>query len=173
MPIADCHSKNGSLVTFPVLAVTALLVVSPIAGADCVPYCQGERYACEDSADSSACSTQFQICVQNCLGGGAGADNYGAIAYSPSSGEYGYSYEFETQGEAERRALAECASAGGEQCEIVVWFNQACGAIAKSDTGAWGADWGESRAEAEAKATAICDRYSDHRCGVLHSQCTN
>lgn|GEM_PF-5377611 len=48
------------------------------------------------------------------------ADNYGAIAYSKSSGAYGYSYDFGSREAAEERALSECR-ARGDGCKIRCW----------------------------------------------------
>ena len=40
-----------------------------------------------------------------------GADEYGAIAYSPSTGAYGWSNNYATRNGAETRALQECGKA--------------------------------------------------------------
>jgi Tfp pilus assembly protein PilW len=174
MPIAANFWRFLRAGIFPVLAICVLLPGARTAHADCSDYCQSERYACEESSDSSSCGTQFQICVQNCLDNGTGSGNYGAIAYSSSTGKWGYSYEYDSQRGAESRALAECRNDGGsDDCEVTVWFNQACGALAVDGTGAWGADWAESKREAESKALANCKQYADKRCELLQSLCTN
>ena len=56
----------------------------------------------------------------------AAGDNFGAIAFSSSSGATGYSYDYDSRDGAEERALQEC----GPGCKVVLWFKNACGALA-------------------------------------------
>ena len=96
----------------------------------------------------------------------ARADYYGAIAYSTGNGAVGYSYDYGSRYAAEARALNEC----GGGCFIATWFRNACGALAVGQNG-WGADWGNSRAEAESKALNACYRYTGG-CYVKRWVCT-
>ena len=80
-------------------------------------------------------------------------DSYGAIATTPKAEFWGYSYDHPTQAEAERQALEEC---GQSECKIQVWFKNACGAIAKDDTGNLGWAWANTRPQAEAEAISTC-----------------
>jgi hypothetical protein len=96
-------------------------------------------------------------------------DNFGAIAYSPSSGADGYSYDYATQAEAEERALAECNSRG-EGCQSVLWFRNACGALAVGPDG-WGTGWAEDQGTAEENARDECSKHSGH-CAVTRWACT-
>lgn len=80
---------------------------------------------------------------------------YGAIAYSPSSGAYGYSYNYPSRYTAESRALNECAARGGG-CRVMVWFRNACGALATGAGRAYGWAWNTSRSAARARALAEC-----------------
>src|ERR1700681_405368 len=75
----------------------------------------------------------------------AAADNFGAIAFSASSGAAGYSYDYASRDEAEERALQEC----GRGCEVVLWFKNACGALAVGTGNGYGSGWAASRSEAE------------------------
>ncbi|WP_158284844.1 DUF4189 domain-containing protein [Hoeflea marina] len=101
--------------------------------------------------------------------GAAAADNYGAIAYSRTSGARAYSHDYSTRAGAETRALGECR-ARGRGCKIVTWYRNACGALASGPDG-WGASWSSSRRAAENKALAKCSTYS-YSCGVLVWSCT-
>jgi hypothetical protein len=46
--------------------------------------------------------------------GRAAADNYGAIAYSPSTGAHGWSYDYGSRSAAENVALAGCRKHAGD-----------------------------------------------------------
>ncbi|MFP4538135.1 MAG: DUF4189 domain-containing protein, partial [Dichotomicrobium sp.] len=48
------------------------------------------------------------IVAASLSGPSASAASYGAIAYSPNSGVWGYSYDYGSRGAAERRAMREC-----------------------------------------------------------------
>jgi Domain of unknown function (DUF4189) len=104
------------------------------------------------------------------MGSAARADDYfGAIAYSPSSGADGYSFDYPSQGEAEERALAECNSRG-EGCQSVLWFRNACGALAVGPDG-WGTGWAEDQGTAEQNALDSCKEHSNN-CSVTRWACT-
>jgi hypothetical protein len=90
---------------------------------------------------------------------------YGAIATN-ESGEWGYAYNYTTQAQAEAEALKQC---GKSDCEVRVWFANACGAVAENaEIIGWG--WGESREEAEAKAITACGRGN---CTITTWACTD
>ena len=94
-------------------------------------------------------------------------DHFGAIAYSTSSGSYGYSYDYSSRGEAEDRALAECSG----DCKVVLWFKNACGALAVGNDHGYGTAWAGERGEAEATAMGYCRQYSQG-CQVVRWVCT-
>lgn len=100
---------------------------------------------------------------------GAALADFGAIAYSPTSGAYGYSYAFGSRGEAERAAVRKCRT-NGSGCQTAIWFQNACGAVAKGP-GGWGSGWATSRQGAYAKALASCQQYSQ-QCKVLVWSCS-
>jgi len=104
------------------------------------------------------------------LGGGAtiaAADNFGAIAYSQTDGASGYSNQYPTREGAEERALEEC----GEGCQVVLWFENACGALAAGEGYGYGVGWTTSRSGAEELAMDNCrERTSD--CKVVRWVCT-
>lgn len=94
-------------------------------------------------------------------------DNWGAIAYSTSTGRTAYSYDFATQAGAINYAVERC---GARDCRAVVWFVNGCGAFAKGDNSTgWGV--GTSRATAESNALAEC-RKRGGGCRTLQWTCT-
>lgn len=103
--------------------------------------------------------------------GMAEATNYGAIAYSPSSGARAYSTDYSTRAGAETRALNECR-ARGRGCKIVMWFKNACGALAVGNGGGWGSAWAGSRQAAENRAIDNCSAHAGG-CSVRTWVCTS
>lgn len=97
-------------------------------------------------------------------------DNYGAIAYSPSTGAHGYSYDYASRAVAERKALAECRK-HARDCQVPLWFRNACGALAVGNGGGWGTGWGSNRALAERYALQSCSQYTKG-CSVIRWVCT-
>jgi hypothetical protein len=83
----------------------------------------------------------------------ARAAGYGAIAYSPSTGAYGYAYGKSCQAEAENTALCYCKA---PDAQIVVWCQNACAALAVGDNGVYGYAVADSRKEAERLALRQC-----------------
>jgi hypothetical protein len=86
----------------------------------------------------------------------ARADEWGSIAFSPSTGATGYSYNYDTRRVAGEWAMSYCDA---RDCRIVVNFQNACGAVAVGRNGGWGADWGPTRSSAEANAIAVCQSH--------------
>jgi len=100
-------------------------------------------------------------------------DAYGAMAYSPGTGAYGYVYDLGSRSEAESGALAQCAGrTSGGDCKVLLWFKNSCGAIATATNGAYGSGWGESRALAEQNAVTSCSRNASN-CQPLAWACTS
>lgn len=96
-------------------------------------------------------------------------DNYGAIAYSKSTGNYGYSHDYSSRSQAEQAALGECKSG---DCQIKCWFKNSCGALAKAGNGALGYSWAASdRQEAERVALEQC-RQRGSNCHIVCWACT-
>jgi Domain of unknown function (DUF4189) len=100
------------------------------------------------------------------------ADMFGAISYSASDGADGYSHNYDSQAEAEARALAECRGYGGTDCQILVWFRNACGAMATAPSGAYGSGWGTTTGLAESAALDTCEQ-SGSSCKVKRWVCTD
>lgn len=94
------------------------------------------------------------------------ADTYGAIAYSPSTGRYGYSSGYGGQQQATIAALGYCASTGAPDCRIAVWYRNAWGALARGSNGAWGWGWGTSREGANYQALKGCNDHGGASCKI-------
>lgn len=102
--------------------------------------------------------------------GAASADNFGAIAYSNTTGAYGYSYDHRSRGSAEVRAMSECR-ARGRGCKVAIWFKNACGSVAAGSNG-WGSAWASTRRDAERAAIRNCSRYTGG-CRTVAWTCTS
>jgi len=101
--------------------------------------------------------------------GTAAANNYGAIAYSPSTRAHGWAYDYPSRAAAERAALANCRRQASD-CTVPIWFRNACGALAIGPNG-YGTGWGTSRGLAERYALSSCRRHSSG-CAVTRWVCT-
>lgn len=100
-------------------------------------------------------------------------DYYGAIAYSEATGSHGYSYDYTSQPAAENRAVQECeAYARSGDCQVLLWFRNACGALATAPNGAYGTGWGINRSIAEGYAVETCSAYGQG-CVPIRWVCTS
>ena len=105
-----------------------------------------------------------------CAGAGeAAADYYGAIAYSPSTKAYGFSYDYPSRGAAENEALSRCRSQASD-CTVPLRFRNACGALAIGSDG-YGTGWGTDRGIAEQYAIRVCRQHTQG-CAVTRWVCT-
>jgi hypothetical protein len=64
--------------------------------------------------------------------------DYAAIAYSQSTGQYGYTYGYDDLGAAQYDAVA---NAGADDAQVVVWVENGWAALAVNDDGGWGYGW--------------------------------
>jgi hypothetical protein len=96
--------------------------------------------------------------------------HFGAIAYSPSDGAMGWSYNNSTQLAADNAAMRSCS---GSDCRVVVRFNAACGAVAVGMNGGWGADTGADSASAEHNAAVACTSYGNPNCRAIRWVCSS
>jgi hypothetical protein len=95
-------------------------------------------------------------------------DRHGAIAFSKSSGAHGWSYDYPTRSSSERAALDKC---GSDDCKVVTWFRNACGALAVGEGNAYGATWGNSRQAALTRAMRACNSVAEG-CKSVRWVCT-
>ena len=95
---------------------------------------------------------------------------FGAIAYSEQTGTYGYSDNHQSRAAAENRALKECSSRS-EGCKVAIWFRNACGALARGNSG-WATAWARTNILAGQQAVRNCSQYSKN-CSVTRWVCTS
>jgi hypothetical protein len=87
-------------------------------------------------------------------------DSFAAIAYSPSTGEFGYAHSYEDRESAEKAALDACSP---KDARIVCWINNGfCALALGDDKSAWGVGYeyagGASNTDAMATAVAECKK---------------
>jgi hypothetical protein len=97
------------------------------------------------------------------------ADYYGAIAYSRSSAAHGWAKDHPSREAAERAALAGCRKHAAD-CSAVLWFKNACGALATGPKGA-GWAWDQTQSVADQGAINACAKHST-ACTVKRRVCT-
>jgi len=136
------------------------------ASADCLSRCLG---TCATSAfDNPYCQGVQTSCYAECPG--KGSHDYGAIAYSRSTEASGWSNKRDTKEEAENVALEKCGKEASD-CEIEVWFDRKCGAVAAGNEEiSWGL--GNTGREAQLDALEGCRQSGDHNCKVRTSACS-
>lgn len=88
----------------------------------------------------------------------AAAPSWGAIAMRPGGG-YGYAFNQASRDAAERAARAQCEGAAGRstRCEVRVYFDRSCAALATGNFGEWATAVGADRKTAGQAAVAQCD----------------
>jgi hypothetical protein len=137
-------------------------------------YAQDRTSLCIHQCDSSCYSVPPAYksgCVETCMGpcklGGA-AVRYGAIAYSPTASQYGYSQKQNSIAAAERKAAEDC---GRNDCQVALWFSS-CGALAKDeDNGAWGTGYGDNVQLAGTFAQTTCVKKGGRNCKLQFATC--
>jgi hypothetical protein len=82
------------------------------------------------------------------------SDTYAAVAYSPSTGKYGYGWNYSSKYAAERAALSECRVA---DARIVGWAKFGWLVLVVADDNAYGVApaWGEGATAAQACQGAL------------------
>lgn len=105
------------------------------------------------------------------LGAGSvpAAELFGAIAYSPTTRAHGWAKDYQSRDGAEKAALASCAKYATD-CKAVLWFKNACGALATGPKGA-GWAWDVRQAGADRGAINACAKHST-ACTVKQRVCT-
>lgn len=118
-------------------------------------------------AVAALCVGLFSLAAGSAM---AQQQHWGTIAYSPSTGAMGYTWDHVNEVDAEMEALSRCLQYA-EDCTTAVNFHDSCGAIAVGENGGWGADWGYDDADAQFKALDRCNQY-DTGCEVKRWQCS-
>lgn len=175
--VTAAASLKAVMMLFRGPAYTVALAIAVLAGAaalssnalaaDCRADCDADYYSCLQAYEERACATTRSICTRRCLF----AKEYGAFAHSAVTDVYGYAFGYETQEGAEQRALSECGE-DADDCEIVLWFWNACGALAQDETGTYGTAWGDGAGAARVAALADCEDNGGTGCAVVESLCT-
>ena len=104
----------------------------------------------------------------------AAAPSWGAIAARP--GGYGYSFDQSSRAAAERVARAQCEGAAGRttRCEVRVYFERSCAALATGNFGEWGTAVGPDRQAAGQAAVTQCDGHlPTEPCKLAVSVCSS
>ena len=154
---------NLRLLFLPALSVFLGVVAQPApARAACTYSYQCSNYI---QGNCSAHETK-ETCTPD-----APAHSYGAIAYGRTSRAWGSSYRWGSQAKAESVAMQTCAQHGND-CEVMVWFDRKCGAVASGEgtTAFWGL--GDTVGEARADAQNKCVNGGGKGCEVQASQCS-
>lgn len=130
-------------------------------------------------ARAQVCSTMCSMyvsgqCVeytQTCETPTRPAHSYGAIAYGSKSQAWGYSYNWDSREKAERVAMQNCAQRA-KDCEVAVWYDFKCGAVAAG--GGAGYFWGVGDGAGEARTEALnkCEKGGGKGCAIQVSQCS-
>ena len=102
---------------------------------------------------------------------GNGEADVGALYFSDQTGEYGASWGFNSPAAAETEAYNQCAASGARDC-VGIYFENACGAIARDDQGFMSASWGQGYA-AEGAAVAVCRNQGGYNCQAVVSVCSH
>jgi len=149
-----------------------LLALAAPAAADCMSVCESAYVRCTNIDTTLSCSSRRSICQQGCIL--HGSKKYGAIAYSPSTGQYGYSFDYMTRGDAERRALKGCRQGRDPgDCATEIWFFANCGALATGPHAIRGAAYAASEAAARKRAMQACTAQSKGKaCEIKASVCS-
>lgn len=133
----------------------------------CIPMCMS---SCQSTSDGATQS------------GGNAVTQYGAIAFSQGTMNYGISYHKASRRAAEATAMDYCANAPDKpkDCKVATWFYNHCAALAiKPNTpgkanGAWAAEHAASSRLAKKNALNACRKYAGqdaNQCKVVESFC--
>jgi len=98
------------------------------------------------------------------------SDQYAAIAYSPATKNWGYSYQYPNLAAAQRAAVGECKTADAIP---VGWASNGwyC-ALALGEDGSWSAASGATAAVAKAEALKECRKLTTTQCVVVECVCS-
>lgn len=96
---------------------------------------------------------------------------WGAIAYDPSTGNWGDSWNYATKSEASAKALTECGDGG---CTVVnAYDSPLCGALAESTNNVWDAPSANGLGEAKYEALETCITNHGMNCRITAAACAD
>ncbi len=150
------------------IALGILLAVAAGAPTRVQAYCATE---CKRYDPKQGYCIEYGPVSPGCTDQSAPARSYGAIAYGLTSGAWGTSYHWGSEAKAESAAMQRCAE-HGKDCEVMVWFERKCGAVAlgQGTTAFWGL--GDSDGQARADAQSKCVNGGGKDCEVEVSECS-
>lgn len=102
--------------------------------------------------------------------GFAQQSRFGALAYSPSRGIDGYSFNYKSKAAAQQRAIKQCRSRA-KDCRIVANFRGSCAALAVGRGLGWGVASGKGRTQVRSRALLACRQYTSG-CRVQRAVCS-
>jgi hypothetical protein len=151
-------------IALSILIIGAFAETPPAAAACNYIQCIGP---CITGGFANGCGPKRAFCAAQCTP--PASPKYGAIAYSPGSGSYGYSDHYGGRAQAQSRALQEC---GKDDCVIATWFFRNCGALATGTDHVWAGENAASEERAKVLAQASCRERGGSNCEVLVSHCS-
>jgi hypothetical protein len=159
----------GALALSP-LIVALVLAGSQPAQAGCWDECMYVGNPCNSyPRDEYACTLQRSDCVAHCRREREReSESFGAIAYSSATRTFAYSADYSNRAEAEDGAVRACNE---DDCEVIVWFYNSCGAVA---IGSGGPTWGRdgTKQSAQRRALAQCVQEGQQNCKLVVSACS-
>lgn len=100
--------------------------------------------------------------------------SYAAVAFSPSTGKYGYAWNHGSRAAAEKTALSRCTE---KDAEIVAWVNEGFLAVAIAEDNTYGTGYrfgaGASNTDAFNRAKAELKKRTDSRIKVIIVLCSD
>jgi uncharacterized protein DUF4189 len=96
----------------------------------------------------------------------AQVEQFVAIAYSPATGSWGWGNQYDSYNGATSRALSECQSYGGTDCQVAAWAKDGCAALAVRDN-RWYGWYGPNPVIAE--SLALLKNHGGH---IVESRCS-
>jgi len=100
-------------------------------------------------------------------------NSFGSIAISRKDKTTGWSYGYDNKDQAEKVAVDNCTKSGGFGCEVWIYFNNECGAVATD--GGKIITWGTAAAKRSAVQQALlqCSKAGGKNCAIKASLCSN
>ncbi len=95
---------------------------------------------------------------------------FGALAYNPKDRRWAESYGYPSSTTAKRNALSTCGGSD-KGCQIAIWYNKYCGAVANAPNGAWSGGKGRTAKAAAQDAVNRCAKVSAD-CKLLRVNCS-
>jgi hypothetical protein len=165
-----------------ILAIGVLLFFAFMGGSASPATRQECAGQCQICGNDVVCGSIYENCINNCMRGSSRPappplpDVWGAIAVSPSSLDYGSSWNFKSEKDAAARAMQECQkSTGAKDCKVAVTVADVCVALAMSKPDKIFAIGGPTGAAnyASGNATLHCQRAGGKSCAIITSFCAD